>query len=481
MGQDTQQQHYSEQQTQKFQRLLVNETKLLKSWIQTGYFDHSTPLRCGYEVEGWIINTQGNPYPYGEHLLKAAADSHITPELSKFNFEINGNPCDVNNHLPEYLRKDFEYYWGKCSRIMAQYQGRILAIGCYPDLAHVPFGPHELSPQKRYLALNNQLQKLRQGPAHIHIEGRESLICDARNLVFEAQATSLQIHLQVAFPRAKDIYNASLILSPIMSALCANAPYVFGKELWSESRIPVFEQSVSLNQQVNGQKFSRVGLGQGFVQHCISELFEQNLHHPVLLPEIKNEQPEKLEHMLFHNGTIWRWNRPIIGIDQKGYPHFRIEHRIPSTGPSLIDMQANILFFIGLVHFIERFIREKGIPFTFQEVETAFYRCSQEGITAKITWIDGKNYRVCDLVAKKLVPIVRDELKQLSLTCNRADDLINEVIKNRAKRVQNGSVWQRAFVAKFGKDFHSLIQQYWEYQHQDLPVYSWEVAKCSNN
>ena len=473
MGQDA-------KQIKEFQRCLVDETKLLKSWIQDGHFNHSTPLRCGYEVEGWIIDPQGHPYACSEHLLKDAADPNITPELSKFNFEINGHPFPVDDHLPTNLQKDLASYWEKCSHIMAKHQGKILAIGCYPDLSHVSFGKNEISPQKRYLALNHQLQKLRKSPAHIHIEGRESLICEAKDLVFEAQATSLQIHLQVAFPRAKDLYNASLIISPIMSALCANAPYVFGKELWSESRVPIFEQSVSLSSPCNGKKFSRVGLGQGFVQQCISELFEQNLIHPVLLPDKKSERTERLEHMLTHNSTVWRWNRPIIGIDEKGYPHFRIEHRVPSTGPSLVDMQANILFFIGFVHFMERFIREEGLPFTFEEVEKAFYRCSREGIEATITWIDGQTYRVCDLVAKKLAPIVRDELRQLSLTHELTDYLINDVIKNRGQRMQNGSVWQRAFISKFGKDFTNLIQHYWEYQHQNIPISSWEVAKCPN-
>ena len=88
---------------------------------------------------------------------------------------------------------------------------------------------------------------------------------DINNIIHEAETTSLQIHLQVDFSEAKDFYNASLIASPIMSALCENSSFIYGKELWDESRIPLFEQVISLHVTQDGKKVSRVGLGHGFV------------------------------------------------------------------------------------------------------------------------------------------------------------------------------------------------------------------------
>ena len=194
---------------------------------------------------------------------------------------------------------------------------------------------------------------------HVKIQGNETFFLDTTSIIHEAGTTSLQIHLQVDFPSAKDFYNAFLIASPIMSALCANSPFIFGKELWDESRIPLFEQVISLAVKQGEQKVSRVGLGHAFVNQCVSELFEHNLLHPILLPETKNSSKEKLQHLVFHNGTIWRWNRPLIGFDEENNIHFRVEHRVPSSGPTLVDMQANILFFIGLVHLIKRHISDK--------------------------------------------------------------------------------------------------------------------------
>ena len=181
----------------------------------------------------------------------------------------------------------------------------------------------------------NRIRSLRKEPVHIKIQGRETLALDISNIIHEAGTTSLQIHLQVNFSEAKDFYNASLIASPIMCALCANSPFIYGKELWDESRIPLFEQVISLEVIQNSKKVSRVGLGHGFVNECISELFDHNLLHPILLPEIRDKDTKKLHHLLLHNGTIWRWNRPLIGFDERGNVHFRIEHRVPSAGPVL--------------------------------------------------------------------------------------------------------------------------------------------------
>ena len=320
MGQETKQLSYTKQQERQFHVLLEEETKLLKQWIKNKHFKNS-PMICGYEAEGWIIKEQGLPYAYSDKLLESVADSHVTPELSKFNFEVNGTPFPVNKDLPHHLQEDFQLYWEKCCDAVTQQNGRILFIGTYPDLTRISFGMKQIYPRKRYYAINERIHSLREGPVHIKIQGREKLTLDTSSIMHEAETTSLQIHLQIDFSEAKDFYNAALLASPIMSALCANSPFICGKELWDESRIPLFEKVISLQVIQDGKKVSRVGLGHGFVK-CVSELFDHNLLHPVLLPEIKQDAKEKLQHLLLHNGTIWRWNRPLIGFDEQGKAHF---------------------------------------------------------------------------------------------------------------------------------------------------------------
>ena len=474
MGQETTQSRYTKAEEKEFTLRLKEETELLKKWIKEKKRTPS-PLRCGYEVEGWIINNQWLPFACSDQFLKDINDTHITPELSKFNFEINGNAFYVNSNLAERLEKDFQIYWNKGSDAAKKQSAKIIFIGTYPDLTLISFGMNEIFPRNRYYAINDRIKKLRKDNSiPIQIKGQDTFFLNTSDIMYEAQTTSLQIHLQVDFANAKDFYNASLIASPIMSALCANSPYVCGKELWDESRIPLFEQVIPLKAK-GKEKISRVGLGHGFVQKCVSELFDQNLLHPVLLPDIRSQSREKLEHLSLHNGTIWRWNRPIIGLDKTGQPHFRVEHRVPSAGPTLIDMQANILFFIGLVHLIKNHIQTHGLPFSFPELENSFYRSSQFGLTSQIKWIDGKTHHLYELISHKLTPKIKEELKKLSLNCHQTDYLINDVIKNRASELQNGSFWQKSFVKKHGKKFERLVEHYWKNQSQNIPVYKWKV------
>jgi hypothetical protein len=57
-----------------------------------------------------------------------------------------------------------------------------------------------------------------------------------------------------------------------------------------------------------------------YARESILECFEANrTRYPVLLPAVMDEPPESLAHLRLHNGTIWRWNRPLIGFDEQGH------------------------------------------------------------------------------------------------------------------------------------------------------------------
>ncbi len=75
-------------------------------------------------------------------------------------------------------------------------------------------------------------------------------------------------------------YNASLVLSAPMVALSANSPMLFGKRLWHESRIPLFEQAVATESPM-----SRVSFGAGYIQDHLGTLLTENEKlFPILLP-----------------------------------------------------------------------------------------------------------------------------------------------------------------------------------------------------
>jgi len=89
-------------------------------------------------------------------------------------------------------------------------------------------------------------------------------------------------------------------------------------------------------------------MGTGYLERSCLEIFEENLRdHPPLLPISFEDAPESLHHLRLHNGTIWRWNRPLVGFDADGAPHLRIEQRILPAGPTIADMMANTALYLG--------------------------------------------------------------------------------------------------------------------------------------
>ena len=51
---------------------------------------------------------------------------------------------------------------------------------------------------------------------------------------------------------AAAFFNAALLVSAPMVAVAANSPLLFGKLLWQETRIPLFEQGVALINRAHG-------------------------------------------------------------------------------------------------------------------------------------------------------------------------------------------------------------------------------------
>jgi hypothetical protein len=50
-----------------------------------------------------------------------------------------------------------------------------------------------------------------------------------------------------------------------------------------------------------------------------------------------------LAELSLHNGTIYRWNRPIYDVVD-GRPHLRVENRVLPAGPTVVDAVAGGLF-----------------------------------------------------------------------------------------------------------------------------------------
>ncbi len=477
MGKDIQGTGYSEQDFLEFKERLASETKLLKSWFDDKSFETDLNM-IGVELEAWLVNENMLPDPYSPEFLQSLSHEQVVPEIAKFNFEINSSPYKLNGTPFANLQNELQGIWDQCEHTAQQAGKHAMLVGTLPTLRPGMLSMEFLSPQNRYVVMNERVMSMRDGrPMYIRLEGKDNLYMYMDSVIAECAATSLQIHLSINQDNAKRFYNASLLASPFIIAMSANSPYFFGKELWDESRIAVFEQSVDLDtMSSSGQNIKRVTLGNGYIKNCISELFEENLHdYPIMLAEHLGDETHKMNHLNLHNGTIWRWTRPIVGIDKNGKKHLRMEQRVPSAGPTIVDSTANAAFYIGLVDYLanHEVVAEEVIPF--KEAIHNFYKASRQSYFSKVMWIDGKLHDIKELLQYEIFPYVKQALLKRGVDKAEVEFYMDGVILPRIKKGVNGAIWQKAFIHMHGKRFQELMERYLENQYSGKPVHEWEL------
>jgi gamma-glutamyl:cysteine ligase YbdK (ATP-grasp superfamily) len=477
MGQEVHTEVYQLADFELFRQRLAMETRLLEQLIIKGACSECAPI-AGFEIEAWLLDDDMRPAPYNASYLSSFNNPLASAELAKFNVEFNTPPVPLTGHALSQLHHDLLNTWLQAEQHARQMQLHLLMIGSLPTLRQDDLHLGNMSDMHRYRALNEQIQKTRNKPIHLDIQGREHLKIDHHDVMLEAAATSFQLHLQCPLSLAPFYYNASILASAPMVALCANAPFLFGKDLWHDTRIPIFEQAVGIGGfgGVAQGPLWRVGFGSGFARHSIFECFAENLaHFPIILPECFDTEPECFQHLRLHNGTIWRWNRPLIGFNEDGTPHIRIEQRTPSAGPTVIDSVANAAFFYGLCqNLCEELQTQQGPLLAFSQAKDNFYQAARHGLEVNIVWFDEQKQRLSVLLENELLS--RAALGLKSLHINQAD--INQyldIIRQRVASLQNGSTWQRRFMQKYPSDFVAMIRCYLDNQRRNRPVGEWEI------
>ena len=475
MGQEINSTRFDPNDFADFTQRLQEETRILESWIANGRCAQADPV-AGFEIEAWLVDSHLRPVPLNVEFLQRLDHLYASPELAKFNIELNNTPQPLHDDALSRLRHELEALWQQVCTVAHAMNLECIMIGTLPTLCESDLTLDNMSELNRYHALNRQVLKLRGNrPVHLAIEGVQSLAVEHDDVMLEAATTSFQVHLQTSAQHAHHVYNAALMVSAPLVAASANSPYLFGLDLWTETRIPVFEQAVEVggNAAAHGAN-CRVSFGSGYARQSIFECFEENLRQfPVLLPTRFDSAPQRLQHLRLHNGTIWRWNRPLVGFGNDGTPHIRIEHRVIPAGPTLDDMLANATFFYGLVEILSRMRIERELPFA--TVRDNFYRAARHGLQCDILWSHGANYLVGDLILKQLLPMAREGLQNMRLQSGDIDYFL-AIIGERVISQRTGSAWQRAYIARHGADFTALTAAYRQHQQTGRPVHTWNLS-----
>jgi len=472
MGQEIETTRFNAEDFAAFQARLRAETDLLAAWLRDGVLDGGEP-QGGFELEAWLVGASLEPAPLIGRLMERLPDDALIPELATFNAEINGTPQGLHGDALSRLAAELDATWARCDQAAAAIGARLAMIGILPTVRPEHLTLAHMSPRRRYRALNEQILALRRGrPLTLAIVGRDHLAITHQDVMLESAATSFQVHLRVGAREAARVYNASKILAAPMVAISANSPYLFGRDLWCETRIPLFEQAVSVGGSILAE---RVNFGIRYAEHSILECFEANLaRYPALLPQLMDEPPERLAHLRLHNGTIWRWNRPLIGFDAKGAPHLRIEHRVVPAGPTVTDAIANAALYFGAVHALIHDDPSPESRLPFLAARTNFYSAAREGLPAEIQWLDGGVRPVATVIAGDLLPRARRGLLGLGIDAAEVDHWLG-VITARLEAGRTGAAWQRAYVARHGADMAALTAAYLERQQGGRPVHEWAL------
>ncbi|VAX12314.1 hypothetical protein MNBD_GAMMA24-1255 [hydrothermal vent metagenome] len=478
MGEEILSSQFSNEDHARFRARLEVETDLLRQYFDEQIFSSAEPV-AGFELEAWLLDRdQLKPLAANELFLKQLDNPLASPELASFNFELNNIPHSLSGHVFSCMHNELKRQWQQCREVARRIEAELLIIGILPTLGNDDLSLGNMSNMARYRALNREALRRRKGkPLVFDINGREHLRIAHRDVMLESATTSFQIHMQMNQAQSVRLFNASLILSAPMVALTANSPFLFGKDLWDETRIPLFEQAVAVGgfEDAAFGPIHRVSFGDGYVRESLMECFTDNLqHYPVLLPVEFDDAASQLHHLRVHNGTIWRWNRPLIGFDSEGNIHLRLEQRVVPAGPSIIDSIANAAFFYGAVYALANGDAVPEQRLAFNHVRDNFYGAARLGLAATFNWFDARQVNARELLLEALLPLAESGLQQLGVALTESQEYL-QIIEQRLRNNINGACWQRAWVAKHGRDMQALTQAYLQRQDSGEPLHCWTI------
>jgi gamma-glutamyl:cysteine ligase YbdK (ATP-grasp superfamily) len=501
MGQDVGRTTFSRQDRQQFRSKVQQCLDVLATMLRQSPFARDEPM-TGVEIElNLVRGTDLGPSHTAADVLQAIGARQFQSELGRWNLELNLPPRPLPGHewrhLEHHLLDELAI-----ARAKARDFGSVLAvIGILPTLERRHLGIDALTADSRYAALNEQMLALRGEPVRLDIAGddptgqhdvaAEHLQADFDSIAPEAACTSMQLHLQVHPDSFAGYWNAAQCLAGVQLAVGANSPFLLGSRLWAESRIPLFEQSCDVrtpelrNQGVR----PRVWFGERWIT-SILDLFTENARYfPALLPVTEDTDPgaelaagqvPQLTELRLHNGTIWRWNRPIYDVAD-GVPHVRVENRVLPAGPTPVDLVANALFFYGLLRVLVEAERPLWSLMSFEAAEENFTTAARYGMAGPLYWPGSGWIRPDELVLRKLLPQAAEGLARWGVASEVTNRYLS-VIEQRCVTRRTGASWQLDAVAALerrGVDrptaLHGMMARYLEASTANDPVHTWAL------
>ena len=473
-----------------FMRALLKDVRALAQMIADGQIE-SGVRRIGAEQEMFLVDSAWRPGPHSSEVLRRLDDPDFTTELAQFNLEANLPPLTFGGSCLSELEAQLNKKLDRVRAVAAELELEVLLAGILPTLLPSDLGMENMTQNPRYLALNQALTKMRGRDYEFRIQGTDELLVNYPSVMPEACNTSFQVHFQVGVDEFADLYNiAQAATGPVLAA-ATNSPLLFGKRLWRETRIAVFQQAIDTRSTSHQERSPRVSFGRQWVKESALELFREDISRfRVLLGARVEEDPwealraggvPQLQALRLHNGTVYRWNRVCYGVGG-GKAHLRIENRALPSGPTVLDEVANAAFWYGLVSGLLATHSDITAAMEFDDARSNFVNAARFGLGAQLNWIGGTTVPARELLKSELLPLARHGLALSGIDAADTARYL-AVVEQRVDSGRTGSQWFLQSLKEmrgFGTSYERLcavtaaaVQR----QKENRPVAEWTLAK----
>lgn len=483
----------TQQEMQQFMRHLLREIQALDRMLKEEWFETDT-IRIGAEQEMCLVDKNWKPKHLNMEALEAINDPAFTSELANFNLEANLSPQVFHGKAFALLHEELKQTLNKAQAKVRPLGAILLLVGILPTIRKADVEIDNITPQDRYKALMNALKDLRGDLFELRISGIDEVNLQQKTAMLEACNTSFQVHLQVTPHEFARKYNYAQALAGPVMAVSVNSPMLFGRRLWKETRIALFQQSIDIRTFTEHlrDRSPRVTFGNHWLERSVMEIYKEDIARFKILLQTEVDEnvfeqmdqgiTPKLRALNIHNSTVYRWNRPCYGISPNGQPHLRIENRIFPSGPSLPDAVANAAFWIGLMNGMEDEYPDITKVMDFSDAKSGFFAASRFGMDTKLPWVKGKKVAPAQLIKEQLLPIARHGLLKASIDSKDIDTYLG-IIQERAASGQTGSCWILNSFSSLAKEgltrdeiSSAITASIHEHQEQAIPIHKWDLA-----
>jgi len=476
----------------QFMRHLFRDLRALEQMLVDKRFETGA-RRIGAEQEIFLLDANYRPAPSALEILGRVEDTHFTTELGMFNLEMNADPQLLAGDGFRLMEAQLDVLVAKARMVAQSLGGDIILSGILPTLQKDDLGLENMVPSPRYKTLNRVMTELRGGDYEFNIKGIDELMMKHDSVMVEACNASFQVHLQVSPDEFANFYNvAQALAGPVLSVAC-NSPLLFGKRLWMETRIALFQQAVDTRvaRRQLREMSPRVSFGDHWVERSVLDIYREDVvrFRPLVgtdleedpLAELEAGRIPTLKALRLHNGTIYRWNRACYGT-MDGVPHLRIENRVLPSGPSVLDEVANGAFWVGCMLGLAAGNEDIRKRMEYENAQTNFFSAAREGVTAHFVWLDGEEIQAQKLVLEKLLPLAEEGLKAGGVNEEDVKRYLG-VVDQRVRSIRTGARWQLYSLAKMkndgtmGERLKALTAATVARQRTGKPIAEWELAR----